>query len=51
MIRDLETVIRGVIDLDAYNAEVEREKEEAVYLGRVRAKARIALRDALADEE
>jgi hypothetical protein len=37
MMDDLDAVIRGVIDVDLYNREVEREREDAAYLERKRA--------------
>jgi hypothetical protein len=41
---DLDAVIRGVIDVDLFNREVEKEREEAVYLEAARKKATEALK-------
>jgi hypothetical protein len=49
MLNDLDQVIRSVLDLSLFNREVEREREEAVYLETCRTRAAEALRG-LGDE-
>ncbi len=44
MLRDLDEVIRSVIDVDLFNRETATEQEEAVYLEAARNKAAAALR-------
>jgi hypothetical protein len=44
MLRDLENVIRNVIDIDLYNREAAIEREEAPYLEAARRKARDTLK-------
>jgi hypothetical protein len=44
MLADLEEIIRGVIDVDLFNGEVEREKAEAAYLEACQRKATEALK-------
>jgi hypothetical protein len=44
MLADLDNVIRGVIDIDLFNAEVARERDEAAYLESARRAAREALK-------
>jgi hypothetical protein len=44
MLRDLDNVIRSVIDIDLFNREVEAEKGEAAYLETARRKAAEALK-------
>lgn len=42
MIRDLETVVTSVLDMDLFNAEAAREQDEAAYLEAVRNKVAVA---------
>jgi hypothetical protein len=49
MMNDLDAVIRNVLDLDLFNAELGREREEAVYLETARTRAAEALQG-LGDE-
>jgi hypothetical protein len=44
MLRDLDEIIRSVIDIDLFNREVEIEREEAVYLESIRGRAEATLR-------
>ena len=44
MLRDLDDIIRSVLDLDLFNREVAREREEAAYLEAARTRAVEALR-------
>jgi hypothetical protein len=44
MLRDLETVIQSVLDIDLFNREVRAEREESVYLEAARKRAGEALR-------
>ena len=39
MLEDLDAVIRGVLDIDLFNREVEREAGEAVFLEAARKRA------------
>lgn len=47
MMNDLDAVIRSVLDIDAYNAEIETEQDEAVYLENAQEIARDALKGLL----
>lgn len=49
MLDDLDEVIRSVIDVDAFNAEVEIEREEAVYIQQASRAAHEALKGLLDD--
>ena len=44
MLRDLDNVIRSIIDIDLFNREVATEQEEAVYLQAARTRAADALK-------
>ena len=44
MLRDLDDIIRKVIDVDLFNREVEAERQEAAYLEAARARAAAALK-------
>jgi hypothetical protein len=44
MLRDLDVVVRSVIDVDLFNREVEAERQEAAYLEAARARAAAALK-------
>jgi hypothetical protein len=50
MLRDLERVVRGVLDLELFEREVAQEEEEAAYLEAARERAREALKG-LGEEE
>ena len=45
MLEDLDNAIRGVIDVDLYNSEVAREKDDLAYLTDARTKAVKALKN------
>jgi hypothetical protein len=51
MLRDLDNIIRGVLDLDLFNREVARERGEAAYLDAARSRAAEALKGLGEDEE